>query len=74
MRNKLTDVHDHLVAELERLGDESLTGQKLLEEIARAHAVSEVAARVTANADLILKGRITANKSVKLQLPKLLTE
>jgi hypothetical protein len=75
MRNKLTDVHDHLVAELERLGDESITGEKLLEEIARAHAISEIAAQVVSNAGLVLKAQVAADNAIDgLKLPPLLTE
>lgn len=43
MKNKISDVRNHLVAMLERLGDESLEGDKLNAEIERAKAVSQVA-------------------------------
>jgi hypothetical protein len=54
-KNKLTDLNDHLFAELERLGDEDLSGEKLTAEIERARAISSVATTVIAGADLALK-------------------
>jgi hypothetical protein len=75
MRNKLTDVHNHLVAQLERLGDESFTGKKLDEEIRRANAMTGVAAVIVKNADLALRASVAMNKTGgRLALPKLLTE
>ena len=54
MKNKLTDLNDHLFAELERLGDEELQDDKLQQEISRAKAVSDVATRIIDNAKLAL--------------------
>lgn len=39
MRNTLGNLNNHLFAELERLGDEELTGDELDKEIKRATAV-----------------------------------
>ncbi len=43
MKNTLTDLNNHLFAQLERLGDEDLDGEKLQQEINRAKAISDIA-------------------------------
>ncbi|APS35512.1 MULTISPECIES: hypothetical protein [Serratia] len=43
MKNSLADLVNHQFMMLERLGDLSLKGEELAEEITRAKAVSEVA-------------------------------
>lgn len=50
MKNKIDDVRDHLFAQLERLGDESLEGDALRNEIQRAKAVREVADSIIGSA------------------------
>ena len=42
MKNNITDLANHLFAELERLGDEELEGEKLDKEIERAKAIALV--------------------------------
>ena len=42
-RNKLTDLNDHLFAQIEKLNDPDLTGDKLKEEIARSKAMAGLA-------------------------------
>lgn len=54
MKNKITDLNDHLFAELERLGDEELKDEELSREIGRAKAISDVASRIIDNAKLAL--------------------
>ncbi|MFD5020213.1 hypothetical protein ACFWMP_15025 [Paenibacillus sp. NPDC058367] len=74
MRNTLGDLNNHLFAQLERLSDEELTGEKLADEIGRAKAVTNVASQIIANGSLVLDAiklsddRINANTAI----PKML--
>lgn len=43
MKNSLIDLNNHLFAEMERLGDEDLTGDELKAELERANMISGVA-------------------------------
>lgn len=38
-KNTLTDLNNHLFAEMERLDDDSLTGEELKQELSRAMTV-----------------------------------
>ncbi|QNB48195.1 hypothetical protein BR63_19120 [Thermanaerosceptrum fracticalcis] len=58
MKNTLGDLNNHLFAQLERLGEEDLKGEKLQEEINRAKAISDIAAQIIANGSLVLKARM----------------
>lgn len=62
MKNKLTDLNDHLFAQLERLSDENLAGEQLNQEIKRGEAVAKVADQIVRNA------------SVQLQAAKLVSD
>ena len=74
MKNTLGDLNNHLFAQLERLGDEDLTGEALLEEINRAKAVNEVASKIIANGSLVLSAkRMMENRiNADVELPKML--
>lgn len=74
MKNKLSDLNNHLFAQLERLGDEDLKGELLVEEINRAKAVSSVAVQIIANGSLVLEAQKLADNSydMNFKVPKML--
>lgn len=45
MKNTLTDLTNHLFAQLERLGDENIVGDQLDAEVQRAKAITQVAGK-----------------------------
>lgn len=55
MKNKLSDLNNHLFAELERLGDEDLEGDALSAEVNRAKSISDISTQIISNASLQLK-------------------
>lgn len=60
MKNKLSDLNNHLFAQLERLSDETIGAEQLQQEIERSRAVTSVSQAIIANADLALKARKAA--------------
>jgi len=74
VKNTLGDLNNHLFAQLERLGDEELIGEKLQEEIKRTHAVTDVAKQIIANGNLVLKAKnmIDDRTDADATLPKML--
>ena len=47
MKNKLTDLNNHLFMALERLNDEDLTSEQLEQETMRAKAMVDVSTQIT---------------------------
>lgn len=74
MKNKLSDLNNHLFAQLERLSDEDLKGEKLEEEISRAKAVTSIANQIISNGSLVLDAAKLMDKreSADTKLPKML--
>ncbi|MEK3722287.1 hypothetical protein [Paenibacillus sp. FSL H8-0034] len=74
MRNTLGDLNNHLFAQLERLSDEGLTGDKLLEEMNRAKSVTSVASQIIANGALVLEARklVDDRMNADTTIPKML--
>ena len=54
MKNKLSDLNNHLFAQLERLGNESIKTDELTLELQRADAITSVAKEIISNARLVL--------------------
>jgi hypothetical protein len=55
MKNKLSDLNNHLFAQLERMAEEGLTAEQIDQEAKRADAIVSVADQITRNAELQLK-------------------
>lgn len=74
MKNTLGDLNNHLFAQLERLSDEELTGDKLLEEINRAKSVTSVASQIISTGSLVLEAKrlVDDRMNAGTELPKML--
>lgn len=69
MKNKLSDLNDHLFAELERLGDEDLKGEALKEELDRAKGVAGIATQIVLNARTVLDAAKFADERIDISTP-----
>ena len=54
-RNKLTDLNDHLFAQIERLNDETLTPEQMELELKKADAMEKVSKQVIDNSRIVLE-------------------
>lgn len=57
MKNKLIDLNNHLFAQLERLNDEELSGDKLSTEIERSKAIGDLSKNIILNGRLMLDSK-----------------
>lgn len=55
MRNKLSDLNNHLFEQLERLQDDSLDKDKLEMEISRSKAITSLASQIIQNGNLAMR-------------------
>ncbi|WP_140918201.1 hypothetical protein [Limnobaculum xujianqingii] len=54
MKNTLEDLNNHLFAQIERLGDEDLTSEKLETELKRSREIANIASKIVDNGRLAL--------------------
>ncbi len=73
MKNKLTDLNNHLFEQLERLNDDELTGENLDKEINRAKAITNVAQTIINNGALLLSTKKHFDDYGVSKTPDLLT-
>ena len=77
MKNKFSNLNDHLFAQLERVNDEELKGEDLEKEIHRAQAVAGLARQIVGNANLVFKAKKLALEhgvNGQAALPEFFTE
>ena len=55
MKNRLSDLNNHLFAQLERLSDEGLSAERIEEEVKRADAIVSVADQIASGFKLQLQ-------------------
>lgn len=65
-KDKLSDLNQHLFAQIERLGEEDLKGDELKEEIARAGAITSVAREIISNANTVIKATIAIHEHISI--------
>jgi hypothetical protein len=67
MKNKLSDLNNHLFAQLERLGEEGLTSEQLEKEAKRAEAIVAVSDQVVKNTAIQLQAvKLAVENGVKI--------
>jgi len=54
-QNKLSDLNNHLFAQLERLGDEGVKGEEMDMEIKKAKAIGSIAGQIIKTAAVTLQ-------------------
>lgn len=64
-RNKITDLNDHLFAQLEKLNDETIKSDDMEIEFKKAKAISGVAAQIIKSNKLVIDAmRLVATGSI----------
>ena len=75
-RNKISDLNNHLFAQLEKLNDDELKGDQLTTEVERARAMSSLASQIINSTKLTLDAMKMANNGEinPIDVPNLLNE
>ena len=75
-RNKISDLNNHLFAQLEKLNDDQLQGDQLNTEVNRARAMSSLASQIINSTKLTLDAIKMANNGEinPVDIPNLLDE
>ena len=70
-KNKLSDLEDHLFAQIERLDDDKLKGENLANEVAKAKAISGLASQIINSRKLTLEAvkLVTSGNARATDLP-----
>lgn len=74
MKNTLGDLNNYLFEQIERLQDDTLTGEELEKEIKRSEAVQGIAKTIIENGALVLKAKMHLDeygKGDNVELPML---
>lgn len=72
-KNKLSDLVDHLFCQMEKLNDDTLDGDNLRQELARAGAMSTLASQIIGAGELAIKAtKANDGKIAAVPMPKLL--
>ena len=61
-KSTLTDLNEHLFAQLERLNDEDVKGDELAEEIERSKAISQISNQIVSAGKLMLDASTMVNR------------
>lgn len=69
---KLSDLNNHLFAQLERINDEDIDGEELQTEIHRSKAVSSIASQIISAGKLALEAQHKLGENQVQSLPKVL--
>ena len=73
-KNKITDLNNHLFAQLERLNDETLTEEQVAQEVKKAKAISTVASQIIKSQKVVIDAmKLVANGDYTVnELPEMI--
>jgi hypothetical protein len=74
MKNKLSDLNDHLFEAIEWLSDRDVKGEELREEISRANTICNVATQIISGGRLVLEASKVADELPGVKKHPLLLE